>query len=351
MATTITDECINCGACEPECPNTAIYAGGAPWDLDGATSPAIAQDIYYIVPSKCTECVGFFDHEACATVCPVDCCIPDPANVESEAGLLARARKLHPDDTFPDDPPSRFRKQAPAAAGAGATGAEAVAEAPKPAPAAAESAVAPAPPAPAPVAAAPAPVAVAPRPAPTPAEAPKPAPEAAAKPAAPPAPAQPPKPAPAPAAAAKPAAAPAAVASKPAPPAPVAAAATPPQRAEFDPLTWEVPVICKDCNKPWTIPYRLFLQGVVFHCPSCLGSFVPKTAMYRAVRETFEGFYNRRRAEREAFERKPGRDAAAFEAKQAAEMEEFKRTLEALAHSMKPAGKTVRPKGIAAMFT
>jgi len=222
MATTITSECINCGACEPECPNTAIYAGGAPWDLDGATSPAIAQDIYYIVPSKCTECVGFFDHEACATVCPVDCCIPDPANVESEAGLLARARKLHPDDTFPDDPPSRFRKQAPAAAGAGATGAEAVAEAPKPAPAAAESAVAPAPPAPAPVAAAPAPVAVAPRPAPTPAEAPKPAPEAAAKPAAPPAP----KPAPPPAAAskpapeaAKPAAAPAAAAPASAPPA------------------------------------------------------------------------------------------------------------------------------------
>src|SRR5208283_58315 len=117
-----------------------------------------------------------------------------------------------------------------------------------------------------------------------------------------------PKPAPAPPATAKPAAA---AVPKPAP-APAAAAATPPQRAEFDPLTWEVPVICKICNKPWTIPYRLFLQGVVFHCPACLGSFVPKTAMYRAVRETFEGFYNRRRAERDAFERKPGRDAAAF---------------------------------------
>jgi ferredoxin len=313
MATTITNECINCGACEPECPNTAIYAGGAPWDLDGATSPAIAQDIYYIVPSKCTECVGFFDHEACAAVCPVDCCIPDPANLETEDVLLARARKLHPDETIPDDPPSRFRKQAPA-------------------PAAAESAVAPAAPAPA---AAPAVVA------------PKPAPEAA-KPAAAPAPVETPKPAPAPAAAAKPAAA--AAAPKPAA-TPVAAAATPPQRAEFDPLKWEVPVICKDCNKPWTIPYRLFLQGVVFHCPACLGSFVPKTAMYRAVRETFEGFYNRRRAEREAFEHKSVRDAAAFEAKQAAEMNEFKQQLEALAHSMKPAGKTVRPKGIAAMFT
>jgi ferredoxin len=117
MATTITSECINCGACEPECPNTAIYAGGVAWELNGATSPAIAQDIYYIVPSKCTECVGFHDHEACAAVCPVDCCIPDPANLETEGVLLARARELHPETTFADDAPSRFRKE-----GAGAEG-------------------------------------------------------------------------------------------------------------------------------------------------------------------------------------------------------------------------------------
>ncbi len=89
MATTITSECINCGACEPECPNTAIYAGGVPWELNGTPGAAIAQDIYYIVPSKCTECVGFHDHEACAAVCPVDCCIPDPANLETEGVLLA----------------------------------------------------------------------------------------------------------------------------------------------------------------------------------------------------------------------------------------------------------------------
>ena len=116
-------------------------------------------------------------------------------------------------------------------------------------------------------------------------------------------------------------------------------------------MAWEVPVICKDCNEPWTIPYRLFEKGVVFHCPYCSGSYVPKTAMYRAVKETFEGFYNRRRADREAFERKRAREAAAFEAKQAAEMEAFKQKLEALAHSMKPAGKLVRPTGIASMFT
>jgi len=320
MATTITNECINCGACEPECPNSAIYAGAVPWELDGASGPAVAQDIYYIVPSKCTECVGFYDHEACAAVCPVDCCIPDPANLESEAVLLARARKLHPDETFPDDAPSRFRKPAVATAAA-APAANAAAVASKPAPAPAEAAK----PAVAPVAAAPKPAVAAG------AVAPKLAPVAAAKPAAAPAP----KPV---------AAAPVATAPKP-------VAATSADSEEFNPLAWEVPVICKDCNKPWTIPYRLFAQGVVFHCPSCLGSFVPKTAMYRAVRETFEGFYNRRRAEREAFERKPARNPAAFEAKQAAEMEQFKQKLDALAHSMKPAGKTVRPKGIAAMFT
>ena len=282
MATTITSECINCGACEPECPNTAIYAGGVPWELNGATNAAIAQDIYYIVPSKCTECVGFHDHEACAAVCPVDCCIPDPNNLETEAVLLARARELHPETTFPDDAPSRFHKEggAPAAPANTATDGAATTAAPTPKPAAAS------------------------------------------------APAAPPKPA--------------------AAPAPPAAAAS---SAEFNPLAWEVPVICKDCNEPWTIPYRLFEQGVVFHCPSCSGSFVPKSAMVRAVKETFEGFYNKRRTDRETFDRKREREAAAFAQKQAAEMETFKQRLEALAHSMKPAGKLVRPAGISSMFT
>ena len=96
MATVITGDCINCGACEPECPNTAIYAGGVQWELNGVSSPAIAQDFYYIVPSKCTECVGFYDHEACAAVCPVDCCVPDPKIPETEEVLIARAKQLHP---------------------------------------------------------------------------------------------------------------------------------------------------------------------------------------------------------------------------------------------------------------
>jgi ferredoxin len=101
MATRITDDCINCGACEPDCPNEAISEG------DG---------IYVIDPELCTECVGFFDHEACQAVCPVECCLPDPDRVEDEPALLARALRLHPssaslsrsaqDGSFP----SRFRK-------------------------------------------------------------------------------------------------------------------------------------------------------------------------------------------------------------------------------------------------
>src|SRR5213083_3001521 len=117
MATVITSECINCGACEPECPNTAIYQGGVEWQApDGAMHAAISNDIFYIVPEKCTECVGFYDQEACAKVCPVDCCVPDPALPESEAVLLERARALHPDKTIPDDAPSRFKKEGAAAA-------------------------------------------------------------------------------------------------------------------------------------------------------------------------------------------------------------------------------------------
>jgi ferredoxin len=86
MATYITDECINCGACEPECPNEAITEG---------------DDIYIIDPKLCTECVGFHDYEACQAVCPVECCLPDPDNTEEAQPLLERAIKLHPDKELP----------------------------------------------------------------------------------------------------------------------------------------------------------------------------------------------------------------------------------------------------------
>ena len=119
MATMITAECINCGACEPECPNTAIYQGGVEWTApDGAVHKALSNDIFYIVPEKCTECVGFFDHEACAAVCPVDCCVPNPDIPEVETVLLARARTLHPDKTIPDDAPSRSPASRPPSQGA-----------------------------------------------------------------------------------------------------------------------------------------------------------------------------------------------------------------------------------------
>ncbi len=99
MATIITDECINCGACEPECPNGAISEG---------------DDIYIIDAALCTECVGFHGDEACQSVCPVECCVPNPDIREQEAQLLERAVKLHPDQNFPDaaaldDSTSRFR--------------------------------------------------------------------------------------------------------------------------------------------------------------------------------------------------------------------------------------------------
>jgi ferredoxin len=80
MAFKITEECINCGACEPECPNQAITAGDERYSID---------------PAKCTECVGSFDESQCAAVCPVDCCVPDPDHHESREDLTAKYHKLH----------------------------------------------------------------------------------------------------------------------------------------------------------------------------------------------------------------------------------------------------------------
>ena len=114
MAIMITDECINCGACEPECPNNAIYEGGVEWAvadgtgvkgsvvlIDGRSVDAadkvgpISEEFYYIVPDKCTECVGFHEEPQCAAVCPVDCCGPDPDHVESKESLLEKKANLH----------------------------------------------------------------------------------------------------------------------------------------------------------------------------------------------------------------------------------------------------------------
>jgi len=100
MSLVITEECINCGACQPECPNTAIYPGGEDYEYNGQTVPALSADYYYIVPEKCTECIGFHDQPQCVAVCPVDCIPKDEAHPETSEQLLEKARQLHPDKQF-----------------------------------------------------------------------------------------------------------------------------------------------------------------------------------------------------------------------------------------------------------
>ena len=79
MALIITDECINCDVCEPECPNGAIAAG---------------EEIYEIDPKLCTECVGHYDTPQCRIVCPVDCIPNDPRNVENHEQLHDKYLRL-----------------------------------------------------------------------------------------------------------------------------------------------------------------------------------------------------------------------------------------------------------------
>src|SRR3569832_369058 len=109
MAIRITDECINCGACEPECPNNAIYEGGVDWNFAEGTrlqkitvngtiidahipQKAYSDTYYYIVPEKCTECVGFHEEPQCVAVCPVDCCVLD-LNQQETNDKLQRKKK------------------------------------------------------------------------------------------------------------------------------------------------------------------------------------------------------------------------------------------------------------------
>jgi len=116
MAIKITEDCINCGACELECPNTAIYEAACDWKYSDGTSligdvilpdgknvnadteqEPVSDEFYFIVTDKCTECKGFHDEPQCAAVCPVDCCIPDEDNVESEEVLLSKQKFMHPE--------------------------------------------------------------------------------------------------------------------------------------------------------------------------------------------------------------------------------------------------------------
>jgi len=116
MAIIITDECINCGACEPECPNNAIYEPSDEWKYEEGTEltgvivlpngkqvdaakeqEPISDEFYFIAPDKCTECIGFHEEPQCAAVCPVDCCVPDEDVVETETELLAKKTFMHRD--------------------------------------------------------------------------------------------------------------------------------------------------------------------------------------------------------------------------------------------------------------
>ena len=81
MAYFIEEDCISCGACEPECPNEAISEG---------------DPIYVIDPSKCTECVGSYESSRCVEVCPVECCKPDPNHSETRDQVIEKWKKLHP---------------------------------------------------------------------------------------------------------------------------------------------------------------------------------------------------------------------------------------------------------------
>lgn len=273
MATMITDECINCGACEPECPNTAIYQGGVEWlGLDGATHPALTNEFFYIVPEKCTECVGFFDHEACAAVCPVDCCVPDPNIPESEAVLLARAAQIHPDKSFGPDSPSRFKGDGAAAAPAAA-------------------------PATAPVAA--------------------------------------------------PAAAPAAAAAAPAPSGPAAVVSPEDALAAAVPDLddWEVPLRCFRCEGEFAVAYQYIRPGVVLHCPHCVGSFVPNTALYQALSKRLSSFHGSWRKSFEEFRARRAKELASFEASQKAALEKLEADLRKISTGAELAGAPQKQRG------
>lgn len=85
MALTIIDDCIGCGACEPECPNNAISE---------------AQDLYVIDPDHCTECYGFYASQQCADVCPVESCIEDREHPEGPQQLEEKFHILYPEKTL-----------------------------------------------------------------------------------------------------------------------------------------------------------------------------------------------------------------------------------------------------------
>lgn len=115
MALFITDDCINCGYCAKECPNEAIYEPGHRWSLEDGTglkglvnisearwidssamNSPLSDEVYYIVPEKCTHCRGVFEEPQCVVVCPdPDSIIPHPGFRETDRELLDKQSRLH----------------------------------------------------------------------------------------------------------------------------------------------------------------------------------------------------------------------------------------------------------------
>ena len=92
MAIKITEECINCGACEPECPNNAIYEGGVEWAIaDGTT----VKGSFTLMDGSVTDADQKHAEPQCAAVCPVDCCVPDEMYRETVEELIAKKDKMH----------------------------------------------------------------------------------------------------------------------------------------------------------------------------------------------------------------------------------------------------------------
>jgi len=282
MATMITNDCINCGACEPECPNNAIKQG---------------DPVYVIDPLLCTECVGFHDYEACAAVCPVDCCVTDPNNIESEQVLVERARALHPETKIGDTFESRFRK----GEGKAAAPKKETAQRPAPAPAAGGGAVT---------------------------------------------------------AQAAMTQAPVAAAQTQVPVAPAPVAAPPPIDTEPDVHyielpeidSWEIPLRCFKCNEIQIESVRNFMIGNVIFCPHCHKSMVVRDNLNFHIRTLLKDSYEkwqkeqsefakRREAELVQFQEKRAREAETFEAHQQRELKKIRAQLDAIGETYDAPGR------------
>lgn len=72
MSMKITDECINCGACEYACPNKAILEAGRSFvNKNNEKCEPLSDDHFFIVPHLCNQCNG--KDSECIKICPINC--------------------------------------------------------------------------------------------------------------------------------------------------------------------------------------------------------------------------------------------------------------------------------------